>query len=256
MNLKFNIHYSTCQSVELVFGILLCCCIFLTPSIVQSQDVDKNYLLGQFDESKDSRFVKLGDEFARGSAQGKYLHKEAYEAFVKMASAANQDGITLFIISATRNFEAQKRIWENKWEGRTLVEGQNLTEVTDLEKRAKLILLYSSMPGTSRHHWGTDMDLNSLENSYFDSGEGMKVYQWLTTHGAKYGFCQPYTSKAAGRTGYEEEKWHWSYWPLSKKLLSNYVKSVRYSDIKGFEGSKTAKSINAIEKYVQGIGCK
>jgi LAS superfamily LD-carboxypeptidase LdcB len=137
-----------------------------------------------------------------------------------------------------------------------LVEGQNLTEVTDLEKRAKLILLYSSMPGTSRHHWGTDMDLNSLENSYFDSGEGLKIYQWLTTHAAKFGFCQPYTSKAAGRTGYEEEKWHWSYWPLSKKLLSDYVKSVRYSDIKGFEGSKTAKSINAIEKYVQGIGCK
>ena len=232
------------------------CFVLFSPSIMLSQDVDKNYLLGKFDESKDVRFVKLGDEFARGSAQGKYLRKEAYEAFVKMASAANQDGITLFIISATRNFEAQKRIWENKWEGRTLVEGQNLTEVTDLKKRAKLILLYSSMPGTSRHHWGTDMDLNSLENSYFDSGEGLKIYQWLTTHAAKFGFCQPYTSKAAGRTGYEEEKWHWSYWPLSKELLSAYVKSVYYSDIKGFKGSKTAKSINAIEKYVQGIGCK
>jgi hypothetical protein len=84
----------------------------------------------------------------------------------------------------------------------------------------------------------------------------LKIYQWLTTHGAKYGFCQPYTSKAAGRTGYEEEKWHWSYWPLSKELLNAYVKSVHYSDIKGFKGSKTAKSINAIEKYVQGIGCK
>jgi LAS superfamily LD-carboxypeptidase LdcB len=249
MDCKFKIQDSK-------FKILFCCCVLIFPSIIGAQDVDKNYLLGQFEESKDSRFVKLGDDLARGSAQGKYLRKEAYEAFVKMASAAKQDGISLFIISATRNFEAQKRIWENKWEGRTLVEGQNLTEVTDLEKRAKLILLYSSMPGTSRHHWGTDMDLNSLENSYFDSGEGLKIYQWLTTHGAKYGFCQPYTSKAAGRTGYEEEKWHWSYWPLSKELLSAYVKSVHYSDIKGFKGSKTAKSINAIEKYVQGIGCK
>jgi D-alanyl-D-alanine carboxypeptidase len=249
MDCKFKIQDSK-------FKILFCCCVLIFPSIIGAQDVDKNYLLGQFEESKDSRFVKLGDDLARGSAQGKYLRKEAYEAFVKMASAANQDGITLFIISATRNFEAQKRIWENKWEGRTLVEGQNLTEVTDLEKRAKLILLYSSMPGTSRHHWGTDMDLNSLENSYFDLGEGLKIYQWLTTHAAKFGFCQPYTSKAAGRTGYEEEKWHWSYWPLSKELLSAYVESVHYSDIKGFKGSKTAKSINAIEKYVQGIGCK
>ena len=33
------------------------------------------------------------------------------------------------------------------------------------------------MPSTSRHHWGTDLDLNNLNNSYFTSGKGKKIYK-------------------------------------------------------------------------------
>jgi LAS superfamily LD-carboxypeptidase LdcB len=164
--------------------------------------------------------------------------------------------VELTIISATRNFEAQKRIWENKWEGRTQVEGKNLTTVKDAKQRARLILLYSSMPSTSRHHWGTDMDLNSLENSFFESGQGLKIYKWLTAHGAEYGFCQPYTSKTGGRMGYEEEKWHWSYLPLSGLFLDEYKMQVTYKDIKGFAGSEVAQSIDVIKNYVMGVACK
>ena len=226
-------------------------------SLIASAQVEKKYLLGQFDPITDSRFTKLKDEHTEGSARGGVLRSEAYSAFEKMAVAAKQEGVTLTIISATRNFESQKRIWENKWNGKTLVEGKNLTTVKDKVERAKIILHYSSMPGSSRHHWGTDMDLNSLENSYFESGEGLKIYQWLQTHASEYGFCQPYTSKSDGkRTGYEEEKWHWSYLPLSKQLLEDYVNSISYKDIAGFKGSETAPSIKIIEQYVQGISCQ
>lgn len=235
---------------------LLSIALLSTVNFALGQSNEKEYLLGRFDETKDARFVRLSDAYAKGSAVGKYLRKETYEAFVKMAEAAQKEGVNLFIISATRNYEAQKTIWENKWEGRTLVEGKNLTTISDLSQRARMILLYSSMPGTSRHHWGTDMDLNSLENSYFESGEGLKIYQWLLAHAAEFGFCQPYTSKAQGRTGYEEEKWHWSFLPLSSELLKKYKKTIRYSDIKGFKGSEVAKSIKAIDKYVQGVSCK
>lgn len=225
-------------------------------TVSSAQEVDKKYLLGQFDEAKDSRFVKLSQEYARGSAVGKFLRIETYESFVKMAEAAKKDSVYLFIISATRNFTAQKNIWENKWEGRTLVEGKDLTTVADHKIKARLILLYSSMPGTSRHHWGTDMDLNAFDNSYFSTGSGLKIYQWLQTHAADFGFCQPYTSKTSGRTGYEEEKWHWSYLQLSHNFLEEYLKSISYKDIKDFKGSEVARSIKAIENYVQGIGCK
>ncbi|NOS92927.1 MAG: M15 family metallopeptidase [Cyclobacteriaceae bacterium] len=243
------------RSLRIKIG-LLSIILLSTVNLLFGQSSEKEYLLGRFDETKDTRFVRLSDTYAKGSAVGKYLRKETYEAFVKMAEAAKKDGVNLFIISATRNYESQKTIWENKWEGRTLVEGKNLTTISDLTERARMILLYSSMPGTSRHHWGTDMDLNALENSYFESGEGLKIYQWLVAHAAEYGFCQPYTSKEQGRTGYEEEKWHWSYLPLSSELLKKYVRTVRYADIKGFKGSEVAKSIKAIDKYVQGVSCK
>lgn len=238
--------------IKLLVGIILCYTSFITVG----QQVDRNYLLGKFDPTTHPQFSKLSDEHAQGSAKGAYLRKETYQAFIKMSEAAKKEGVELIIISATRNFDSQKRIWENKWEGRTMVEGKNLTTVKDSKERARLILLYSSMPATSRHHWGTDMDLNSLENSYFESGEGLKIYQWLTTHAPEYGFCQPYTSKTGGRTGYEEEKWHWSYLPLSGDFLETYKKQVRYSDIKGFAGSEVAKTMEVIKRYVEGVACK
>ena len=237
-------------------NILISLLLLLSTSSAVGQSIDKSYLLGQFDESKDTRFVKIDSQYAKGSAVGKYLRQEAYRAFVQMADAAKKDGVQLFIISATRNFSAQKNIWENKWNGKVRVENKDLTTVNNLSERARLILLYSSMPGTSRHHWGTDMDLNSLENGYFASGQGLKIYNWLLANASTYGFCQPYTSKDKGRTGYEEEKWHWSYLPLSKVLLTEYKKQVSYKDVAGFAGSEVAEKLGVIEKYVEGVACK
>src|SRR6185369_492793 len=149
--------------------------------------IEKSYLLGQFDPSKDPRFIALSSHYAQGFARKGFLRKETFEAFKKMADAAKKDGVSIFIISPTRNFDDQKKIWLNKWTGKIKVEGKDLTTITNLKERARLIMLYSSMPGSSRHHWGTDMDLNSWDNSYFDKGEGLKVYQWLIAHASQYG---------------------------------------------------------------------
>lgn len=234
----------------------LICIAIIFSGTLYAQPVDKNYLLGKFDPATHSLFVNLQDEHTRGSARGAYLRKETYEAFVKMSEAALKDSVKLVIISATRNFDSQKRIWENKWNGKVQVQGKDLTTIDDPKERARLILLYSSMPATSRHHWGTDMDLNNLNNSFFDSGEGLKIYTWLKTHAAKYGFCQPYTTKEGGRTGYEEERWHWSYLPLSGEFLNQYNKEITYQDIAGFEGSEVAKPMEVIKNYVEGVACK
>jgi zinc D-Ala-D-Ala carboxypeptidase len=213
-----------------------------------AQEVDNNYLLGRFDQQEDARFVKLEDAHTRGSARGQYLRKETYEAFKRMAEAAQKDGVQLVIISATRNFFQQKAIWERKWQAESAIESE--------VERAKKILLFSSMPGTSRHHWGTDVDLNNLNNSYFESGEGLKIYEWLKTNAHEYGFCQPYTSKEGGRTGYEEERWHWSYTPLSNEFLKAYKQTIQLSDIQGFLGHDTAAKIRVIQYYVEGVSCK
>ena len=232
---------------------MLILCLVLVSGLA---DVDKDYLLGKFDPASDARFTKLRPEHTSGAATGGYLRKETYDAFVTMADVAKKEGVFLKIISATRNFESQKQIWENKWNGKVRVEGKDLSTLKNKEERARIILRYSSMPGSSRHHWGTDMDLNSLENSYFASGDGLKTYQWLTSHASEYGFCQPYTSKKTGRTGYEEEKWHWSYLPLSKPLLDAYIKIIHNDDITGFKGCETAAAVKIVEEYVRGISCK
>jgi len=205
----------------------------------------KTDLLGQIDYAAHEDFTKIPTEFT--SKNEVYLRTEALEAFKKMYFAAKECGVNLTIISAARNFDYQKGIWERKWKDGKYIKFMGAD-------RARAIMRYSSMPGTSRHHWGTDIDINNLNNSYFTSkAEGIKVYEWLTTHAHSYGFHQTYTSKDEGRTGYEEEKWHWSYMPIAKDLLTEYNQLVTYSDIKNFNGSESAEPLKAIELYVNGI---
>lgn len=212
------------------------------------------YLTGKFDPARHVDFIKIDPQYAdRG---GMYLRKDAYDAFIEMHRAAAKDGINLVIRSATRNFEAQKGIWEAKWNGSRKIENGKDAKVTypDPATRALKILEYSSMPGTSRHHWGTDIDLNNFNNEWFSKGEGLRLYEWLSSNAANFGFCQPYTEKGTARPdGYNEERWHWSYTPVSKELLEQAEAQLKDGDISGFQGAATAPEIEVVRKYVLGI---
>ncbi|CAM1346786.1 M15 family metallopeptidase [Tenacibaculum insulae] len=202
---------------------------------------DNNFVLGKFDYKKDTTFSKV-DKIH--SSKTLYINKEVYSSFIKMFNHAKKENIDLKIISGTRNFYEQKSIWERKW-----LKYQNLKPIN----RALKILEYSSMPSTSRHHWGTDIDLNNLNNSYFETGKGKKEYQWLVKNAKTYGFTQVYTSKKNGRKGYNMEKWHWSYIPLSEKYLNFYNNKIKLRDISDFKGAKLAIELNVIQIYVNGI---
>ncbi|MEM0999975.1 MAG: M15 family metallopeptidase [Bacteroidota bacterium] len=211
-------------------------------------------LLGKIDQAKDPDFVRIDRKYTNKSAI--YLRRDAYLAFEKMYAAAREAGFTLNIISATRNFNYQKGIWERKWTGVTKVGGKNLAQaLPDPTERARAILRYSSMPGTSRHHWGTDIDLNSLDNAWFAAGTGKKLYTWLVQNAPSFGYCQTYTEMDESRPrGYQEEKWHWSYMPIAANYLNAYRATVDYADIAGFKGAEAARGMNVIEDYVGGIG--
>lgn len=213
-----------------------------------------NVLLGRINPAKDPEFVKISTKYTGKPAI--YLRKAAYEAYEKMYAAAQTEGIRLEIISATRNFNYQKGIWERKWVGTTKVGGKNLAvSLPDPVERARAILRYSSMPGTSRHHWGTDIDLCSLDNGWFASGKGKKTYDWLQVHASEYGYCQTYTTMDESRpAGYQEEKWHWSYMPIAANFLKAYHATVQYEHIEGFKGAEAAEGMNVVEDYVGGIG--
>ena len=215
---------------------------------------DKNVLLGKPSSSqRDSLLSPIERKYA--NRDGMFMHHEAYYAFIEMHDAAKRDGIELIIISAFRDFVHQRRIWNNKWNGLQVLSGNiYATDIANPVDRAREILRFSAMPGTSRHHWGTDIDLNSLNNRYFESGRGKREYQWLKENAERFGFCQPYTAKGEERfQGYEEEKWHWSYKPVAAVYLRTFADSVSYNDIMGFEGWQTARELNVIENYVLSV---
>ncbi len=242
------------MKTSLIIPIIIISLLFLglkpSPTPPQTHQFTKNELMGKINPSKDIHFVKIEKRYTKKA--NIYLREEAYNSYKQMYKEAKKEGITLNIISAFRSFNYQKSIWESKWTGKRKVEGKNLSISTpDIYLRAKTILHFSSMPGSSRHHWGTDIDIYDLNNSTFEKGKGLKVYKWLQYNAHKYGFYQVYT---AGRPyGYEEEKWHWSYLPIAKQMIHTFNKIMTNSNFNGFLGSQTADSLQIIKHYVNGI---
>jgi len=232
--------------------------LFICPNVLSAQTVDSlQYVLGKFNPKEHPKFREV--EVSLAVCNGMYLRIEVLTAFAQMKKVAKESGVDLQILSAARNFTAQKRIWEAKWNGTRKVNGQNLKQIiSDPAERAKKILKYSSMPGTSRHHWGTDIDINSLNPTYFASGKGKKEYDWLCQYAHQFGFCQVYSVKGKSRpNGYEEEKWHWSYLPIATQLLRFSAENISAENISGFDGS-AALPFSETRKYVFGIAedCK
>jgi len=222
-----------------------------TPEVKKEIPID--FIMGKFNPAVEADFIEVPAKYA--SRKGMYMQRAAYDAFVKMADAAKEEDISLQVISAARNFFRQKSIWEAKWNGQTKVGGKDLSKSLPVAKsRALKILEFSSMPGTSRHHWGTDIDINNLNNSYFNKGRGQKEYEWLQKNAAKFGYCQPYSPIDEARpNGYFEEKWHWSYMPLSQPLTDAAEARLRNEMITGFDGSETAPEIDVVRNFVLGI---
>ena len=153
------------------------------------------------------------------------LRKEAYEAFLEMKSEALNDNIEIQVVSSYRNFEHQNRIWTRKYKSFTQ---QGLSPMETIKK----IIEYSTIPGTSRHHWGTDMDIidgnpkqpkNVLLSKHFEGdGPFTKLKEWMDTNANKFGFYLVYTDDDQ-RNGFKYEPWHYSYKPLSEVFLKEYL---------------------------------
>ena len=161
-----------------------------------------------------------------GSTYLSTMQRDTAAAFNRMQEASKQDGIILKVVSAFRSFERQKQIFENKYK-RFTAQGATPTQAV------QRIIEYSTIPGTSRHHWGTDLDLingaipapkSVLETQHFyGSGVYRTLREWLETHAADFGFYEVYTN-APDRKGFAHEPWHYSYGPISIPMLKAYKK--------------------------------
>ncbi len=204
-------------------------------------DIPVEYLIGKINPENDSLFLPIPRNKCR--LKQEYLHRDALQPYLDMYEAALKENVNLEVISVTRTFREQQIIWETRWD-------RSLPAID----AAKKVLRYIAMPGTSRHHWGTEIDVLSSQISYYNTAKGKREYQWLLDNAHKYGFYQVYT---AGREhGYNEEKWHWTYLPVSKHYLKQYGEKVDYSHITGFPGWETAEKLDVIKNYVFGINPK
>ena len=101
------------------------------------------------------------------------------------------------------------------------------------KQNIKKIIEYSTIPGTSRHHWGTDIDIidanpmiqkNVLDPEKFkDGGPYFKLRNWLEKNAHSYGFYIVYTNDE-NRKGFKYEPWHYSYKSISKSMLQEFLK--------------------------------
>jgi hypothetical protein len=96
------------------------------------------------------------------------------------------------------------------------------TSTDDEIKQAILNVMKTiSLPGFSRHAWGTEIDLEG-------NGSKVPLIPFLTTEAFKFGFYHPYSDKRLSDTlpHYENEPWHLSYWPFATALQQEYMKRV------------------------------
>ncbi len=190
--------------------------LLLCSTFTMAQSIPLNKLTGQFNEKNDSDFIALDSTILPVNKKGMYLQKEPAQQLIKAYNDFKKSypDIPFIVVSATRNYTYQNGIWQRKWDAL-------VPKLVEPQKIAKEILKLSSMPGTSRHHWGTDIDITSLSSEYFQNDkQGIILYQWLRENLPKYGFCQPFNDGRNG--GYLPEEWHWSYKPISKQYLVQY----------------------------------
>lgn len=164
---------------------------------------------------------------------GHFLTPATAAAFQRMYQAALSDGINIAIASSYRSFERQSMIWNRKFRGESSVldsEGTPITEWLSLSEQARIfaILRWSALPGASRHHWGTDLDIYApdllpegqklqLTPDEYDEKHGYfgTLTTWLNEHMHAFGFFRPY---AADNGGVAPEPWHLSYYSEAEQL--------------------------------------
>jgi len=180
------------------------------------------------------RWLGLDDSSLVDCFGGHRLLPAAAEAFEDLRRRAADRGFDLRVASSHRSFERQRQIWNGKLEGRRPVFDDRDRPVPmaslDLAGRMARVLRFSAMPGASRHHWGTDLDVYDAaampagyrlrldQGEVADEGLFGPLHRWLDARiaaGESCGFYRPYDRD---RGGVAPERWHLSFAPLALRV--------------------------------------
>jgi LAS superfamily LD-carboxypeptidase LdcB len=157
------------------------------------------------------------------------LHVHVVAPFLNLRRAALAAGFDLVPTSSFRDFSRQLTIWNGKFSGAKPMNdasGQPI-DVKELSppQRVDAILLWSALPGASRHHWGTDVDLidrratpptyrvRLTPDEFAPGGPYAALAEWLEANAARFGFFRPYRGVLSG---VRPEPWHFSFAPVAE----------------------------------------
>ncbi len=159
------------------------------------------------------------------------LHRDVVAPFRALQRDARAAGFDLQPVSGFRDFARQLRIWNAKAGGeRPVLDATGVPlalQSLSPPERVFAILRWSALPGASRHHWGTDIDIYdaaAVPAGYrvqltpvevADDGVFGPLHRWLDSaiaSGHSHGFVRPY---GVDRGGVAPERWHLSYAPIA-----------------------------------------
>ena len=154
------------------------------------------------------------------------LRKRSFEAFSDLQNEAFKVGINVYSQSSYRSFDHQKQIWNRKVK-------QFLQTGMTPEQAINELIKSSTIPGTSRHHWGTELDfidmavqpqpLDRLEvKNYKPGGEYEHLQYWLLDNAEKFGFFLTYTDDP-NRKGFRYEPWHYSFAEEANPIFKEFI---------------------------------
>ncbi len=160
--------------------------------------------------------------------RGIKIHRDAEGPLRKMAEFAGLAGLQLEVASGFRSFSAQLKIWNEKATGkRPLLDEKghplDFARLTS-EQIVFAILRWSALPGASRHHWGSDIDvydpkampqgyqLRLVPEETEKGGMFAPLHEWLDWEMKNFQFFRPYDKD---RGGVSPERWHLSFAPVS-----------------------------------------
>ena len=172
-------------------------------------------------------------------------------AFLALRADAARAGIDVVPIASWRPFEAQARNWTRKFAGEaplydcagTLIDCAALT----LPERVLAVLNWTGLPGMTRRHWGTDIDVFDraaqppgyrtalLPHEAAPGGVYARLHAWLDGNAAHHGFYRPFRTCRGGMCA---APWHLSHVASAQAALAALdidmvARAVRASDLPG-----------------------
>lgn len=156
-------------------------------------NVNKFYALSETYTPENLKNIELS--YAYGEEGENKLIDYAYDKFLELWQAANDQGFYLMVTSSYRDYESQKEIYDY----RVSTQGERKADET------------AARPGHSEHQTGLVIDMTSKTEPLADSFTDSEAYKWLKDNAYKYGFIERYPEGKTYLTGYSPESWHWRY---------------------------------------------